>query len=195
MRVIFAGGLAEAAACEEGTFVRAQRTGGTGVSERERRRDAAGPNEDVGTPRRHAGRHAWPRAQRGRPECTQAALPAELEADSDALKVGARAAQRSPWEGLAGEGREGLVFCPHCGISAKPSEDTEYKNKNRHHLCCHCLKIISEPFLHPFPAYVMTLFTYKLFIAFIIEWDHLSTTSMSHNNFSAYYVVNIFLHW
>ena len=55
---IFAGGLAEAAACEEGTFVRAQRTGGTGVSERERRRDAAGPNEDVGTPRRHAGRHA-----------------------------------------------------------------------------------------------------------------------------------------
>lgn len=155
-----------------------------------------GPNVDVGTQRRHAGRHGLTVGTAGEPWVHTGDVTSRTGSWlGRPWRVGARVAQRSPWEGLAREGREGLVFCLHRGISDKPSEDTEYKNKSRHDLLCQCLKIISGPFLHPFPAYVMTLFTYKLFIAFIIEWDHLSTMSMFHNNFSAYCVVNIFLHW
>lgn len=68
-----------------------------------------------------------------------------------------------------GEEGEELFFCFYYGIFAKHSENTENKNKSKHHLCFHYLKKISDLFLHPFPEYVMPMFTYKWFIVFIIK--------------------------
>lgn len=135
-----------------------------------RSRDAAGTERGRGHTARHTGRRPDRQHSGGAPSPHGRHYQQHWKLTRTPVKGwGASRQQRSPREGLAREGREGLVFRVHCGLSAKPSEDAEQKHKSRHHLCCHCLKIISEPFLHPFPAHVMTLFTQKWFIAFMIE--------------------------